>query len=154
MYKASSNHQISLGCEFNKEWCTQICNDRYQCCDSRHDLHQCCILYNICKVIDNCTGLNYEPAEEPYNVQCKKFPRFVVEQAGNVCFQAYFFLLNSYTFFCIKETEKEYKTADHAEDHHNDTESKCLVSISEFIYQCQGKCTYHCRSNRGKEGSA
>ena len=106
MYKTSSNHQISLGGEFNKEGCTQICNDRYQCRDSCHNLHQCCILYNICKVIDNCTGLNYKTSEEPYNIQCKKFPRFVVEQAGNICFQAYFSCFIVTRSFVLKKQKK------------------------------------------------
>ena len=39
----------------------------------------------------------------------------------------------------LKEAEEEYKASDYTEDHHNDTESKCLVAVSEFVYQCQGK---------------
>lgn len=62
-----------------------------------------------------------------------------MEQTGNVCFKADFFLFDGYTLFCVKEAEEEYKASDYTEDHHNDTESKCLVAVSEFVYQCQGK---------------
>lgn len=62
-----------------------------------------------------------------------------MKQTGNVCFKADFFLFDGYTLFCVKEAEEEYKASDYTEDHHNDTESKCLVAVSEFVYQCQGK---------------
>ena len=41
--------------------------------------------------------------------------------------------------FVLKKQKEEYKASDYTEDHHNDTESKCLVAVSEFVYQCQGK---------------
>ena len=154
MYKTSSNHQIFLRCQFYEEWCTEIRYNRDKCCNRRNNLYQCCILYNICKVINNRTCLNYIATEEPYDIQCKKFPRFIVKQAGNVCFQADFFLFDHNTFFCIKEAEKENKASDDSKDHHYNTETKCFVTISEFINKCQGKCTDYSRTHRGKESSA
>ena len=67
-----------------------------------------------------------------------------MKQAGNICFEADFFLFDRYTLFCVKEAEEKYKTSDHTKDHHNDTESKCFVSVSKFVYQCQGKCADYC----------
>ena len=154
MYKASSNHQISLRCQFYKERCTKICNDRYQSCDRCHDLNQHSVLYNIRKVINNRTCLNYIATEEPYDIQCKQFPRFIVKQAGNVCFQTDFFLFDHNTFFCVKEAEKENKASNDSKDHHYNTETKCFIAISEFINKCQGKCTDYSRTYRGEESSA
>ena len=102
MYKTSTYHQVSLRCQFYKERCTEVCHDWHQCCDGCNDLYQCCVLYNISKIINHGTCLNDESTEEPYDIQCKKFPWFVMKQTGNICFQAYFFLFDHNTFFCIK----------------------------------------------------
>ena len=47
-----------------------------------------------------------------------------------------------------KEAEKENKASDDTKDHHYNTETKCFVTVSEFINKCQGKCTDYSRTNR------
>ena len=82
---------------------------------------------------------------------------FIVNQDYTKVLMAYHNIYKSYAWLgghmdgikdplevAIKEAEEENKASDDTKDHHYDTETKCFIAISKFVYKCKGKCTDYC----------